>query len=182
MPIFYTAPIFVLILAAIFLGEIFTPIKYLGIAFVILGAILISITRSFRLRLDKAFWFMLVASFCSATSMVITKYLLNYNDFWSVFSYIRFVIMLFVIPVIFKYLPTLKSVVKEHGKKVVVVMAANSSINAIAALMMTLATAVGYVTLTQVLSSVHPFFVLLFTVIVSTFLPKILKEEFTRVP
>lgn len=33
IPLVYLSPLFVLILAAIFLGEIFTPLKYLGIFF-----------------------------------------------------------------------------------------------------------------------------------------------------
>lgn len=41
-PLFYLSPLFILIFAAIFLGEIFTPLKYLGISLLTVGAILIT--------------------------------------------------------------------------------------------------------------------------------------------
>ncbi|MFH1445615.1 MAG: DMT family transporter [Nanoarchaeota archaeon] len=180
IPVFYLTPVFVLIFAAIFLGEVFTPIKYLGIAFLIISAIAVSIRFPFRIRLGKGFWFMLLAAISSAVVAVITKHLLNSADYWTVFAYMKIASIFVLIPVMFLYLPDLVAIGKKHGKKPIIVMAANETVNIFALFLFTIATAVGFVTLVQSLSSVQPFFVLLFAVILSIFFPKILKEEVSK--
>ena len=56
IPLLSLSPLFVLILATIFLGEVFKPLQYLGIFLLVIGAILLS-TKNFKeeIRLSKAF-------------------------------------------------------------------------------------------------------------------------------
>ena len=56
IPLLSLSPLFVLILATIFLGEVFKPLQYLGIFLLVIGAILLS-TKIFKeeIRLSKAF-------------------------------------------------------------------------------------------------------------------------------
>ena len=56
----------------------------------------------------------------------------------------------------------------------------NESLNVVGILLLTIAIAVGYVTLVSALSSVHPFFVLGLAVILSIFYPKALGEEIKK--
>ena len=180
VPLFYLTPLFVLILAAIFLGEIFTPLKYLGIFLLVIGAILISSKNFIKISFGKAFWFMVLSSLALSISAVMTKYLLNFADFWTIFSWTRIGMIFALIPIFYFSFPDLMSTVKEYGKKVVGVMFLNESINVVGVLLITIATAVGYITLVNALSSIQPFFVLSFAVILSIFYPKILKEEISK--
>ena len=177
VPLFYLTPLFVLVFALIFLGEVFTPVKYIGVFLLTIGAILISSRNLLKLSFGKAFWFMILSSFALAINAVITKHLLNFADFWTIFSYIRMGTIIALIPIFYLGFPDLISIVREHGKKVVGVISLNESLNLVGVLFITIATAVSYVTLVNALSSVQPFFVLLFVVILSIFYPKILKEE-----
>lgn len=179
IPLFYFTPLFILALAAIFLGETFTPIKYLGIFLLIIGAILIS-SRKLEITVGKALWFMLLASLLLAINQVITKYLLNFADFWTVFSYTRIGAVFALAPIFYINFPKLVSTVRKHGKKVVVVISMSESLNMVGVLLITIATSIGYVSLVNALSSIQPFFVLLFTITLSAFYPKILKEEIGR--
>ncbi|MBW2966608.1 DMT family transporter [Candidatus Woesearchaeota archaeon] len=177
VPLFYLSPIFVLILAMIFLKEIFAPIKYLGILMLIIGAVLISSRNFFKISFGKAFWFMIFSSFALAVHSVIIKYLLNFADFWTIFSYIRIGTFIALIPIFYLNFKDIKYTVKEHGKKVIGVISINEIINLFGVLFITIAMVSGFVTLVSALSSVQPFFVLFFALALSIFYPKILKEE-----
>jgi len=177
IPLFYLAPFFILILAAIFLGEVFSPIKYLGIFLLIIGAIIISSKNLIEIRLGKVFWLMILSSLVLSIHAVIIKYLLSFADFWTIFSYTRIGTIFALIPIFYFHFPDLVSTVKKHGKKVVAVISLNESLNVAGVLFITIATAIGYVTLVNTLASVQAFFVLLFAIVLSIFYPKILREE-----
>ena len=177
IPLFYLAPLFILILATIFLGEVFTPIKYLGIALLIIGAVFISSKNFVKISLGKPFWFMILATLSIAGNQVITKYLLDFADFWTIFAYTRIGSVFILVPIFYFSFKDLVSTIKEHGKKTVIVMSANETLNLVGVLFITIAASVGFITLVNSLSSIQPFFVLLFTVMLSVFYPKILKEE-----
>jgi len=177
IPLLYLSPLFVSILAAAFLREIFTPIKYLGIFLLVTGAVSISSKNFIKFGFGKAFWFMVVASLTLSLNSVITKYLLNFVDFWTIFSYIRIGAFFALIPIFFFSFKDLKLAVRENGKKTIIVMSLNEILALFAVILITIAMTKGYVTLVNALSSVQPFFVLLIAVILSVFYPKILKEE-----
>ncbi len=176
VPLFYLTPLFILVFAWIFLEEIFTPIKYLGIFLLVAGAIFISSRNFIKLSFGKAFWFMVFASLILSLNAVITKYLLNFADFWTIFSYTRIGAALGLIPVFFTF-PGIISALRKYRKKVIGTMFLNESLNTGSVLLITIATAVGPVTLVNALSSIQLLFVLLFSVILSIFYPEILKEE-----
>jgi len=177
IPFFYLSPLFILILASIFLGEIFAPIKYLGIFFLVIGVFLISLKKITKISFGKAFWLMILSSFSLAINQVITKYLLGFADFWTIFSWTRIGTIVALIPVYFVCFPDLLSTVKEHGKKVISIISLNESLNVVGVIFITVAASIGYITLVNFLSSIQALFVLIFAVFLSIFYPKILKEE-----
>ena len=179
VPLFYLSPVFITILAAIFLAEVFTPVTYIGIALLIIGSILIS-SKRLKINPGSAFWLMILASLSISFTAIITKYLLNFAEFWTIFSYQSIGAFLTTIPVFYFSLPHLLSTIKKHGKKAVVVMSLNEIFNTMGVLLIILAASLGPVTLISALSSLEPFFVLTFSVILSLFLPKILKEEIDK--
>lgn len=180
VPLFYLSPLFILIFAGVFLGEIFTPLKYGGIFLLTIGAILISSDNPLKIRPTKAFWWMLLATISIAINALLTKHLLNFADYWTIFAWTRIGAIIGMIPIAYLYLPELIATVKEHGKRVVVVISTNETLNLLGVLFITIATSIGYVTLVNALSSVQPFFVLLFAVLLSIFYPSILKEELSK--
>ncbi|MBA3064397.1 EamA family transporter, partial [Candidatus Woesearchaeota archaeon] len=180
VPLFYLTSLFVSILAAVFLGEIFTPVKYLGIFLLIIGAILVSSKNFIKFGFGKAFWLMIAASLVLSVNVIITKYLLDFADFLTIFSYIRIGAFFALIPIFCFSFKDLISTVREHGKKVIIVISLNEILNLVGVLLITIAMTKGYVTLVNALSSVQPLFVLLFAVILSVFYPKILKEEIDK--
>jgi len=179
-PLFYLSPFFILVIAGLTLGEVFPPIKYLGILLLIIGAILISMKSLSSFTFGKAFWLMILSSLSLAFSQVLTKHLLNFADFWTVFAYIRVGAFLALVPAIYLNFSELKAIYKESGAKVFEIMSFNESLNLVGVLFITLAATTGFVTLVNALSSIQPFFVLFFTVLLSIFLPSILKEEISK--
>ncbi|MDD5290488.1 MAG: EamA family transporter [Patescibacteria group bacterium] len=179
-PLFNLAPIFVLILAAIFLGEIFSPIKYLGIFSLVMGAILISSKNYLKFSFKKPFWLMMASVISFAITLVITKYLLNSADYWTIFAYIRLGTIGALIPIFYFHFGKLASIVKEHGKKIVGLISINETLNIFGILLFTIAAASGYITLVESLASAESFFLLLITIIISIFYPKVLREDIKK--
>jgi len=177
VPLFYLSPLFILIFAAIFLGEVFTPLKYLGIFLLVIGAILISSKDFSKISFSKVFWWMILSTIALAINQLLIKYLLNFADYWTIFAWERIGAAIGLIPIAYIYFPELVETVRKHGKRVVAVISANETLNLLGILSITIAVSIGYVTLVNVLSSVQPLFVLLFAVILSIFYPSILREE-----
>lgn len=175
--LFNLAPLFVAVLAMLFLGEVFTVSTYLGISLVIVGAVIVSAKKPIRLTFSKAFWFMTLASLFFALDAVIMKYLLHSLDFWTAFAYTRLGAVFAMLPLLAMNTLHLHRAIRKYGQRVLVVIALNESLNVAAVILATVATAIGYVTLVHALTSIQPLFVLLFAVIGSIFYPKLLKEE-----
>jgi len=179
-PLFNLIPLFVVILAAIFLGEVFSSLKYLGILLLVCGAIVVSTNKLLKIRFNKAFWLIMLSNLGFAIDFVITKYLLNFADYWSVFAYIRLSTFIAMIPIIIKYYPSLVFSIKQFGKRTFALMSLNETLNLVAVLLLTIAMVSGFVSLVDSLTALQPFFVLVFAVIASLFFPKILKEEIDK--
>jgi transporter family protein len=177
VPLYYITPLFTLILATILLGEIFTPLKYLGIFLLVAGAMFISAKGSFRPSLGKAFWLIMASSVLISVNSVITKYLLGFSDFWTIYAYMRIGIFLWLIPSYFINFKDISHAIKKHRAKAVSWVSISEFLNLVAIFLSTIAASIGYVTLVGALTSIQPFFVLLITVLMSIYIPKILKEE-----
>ncbi len=108
-----------------------------------------------------------------------TKYLLSFADFWTIFSYERVGAFIGAVPLILLNFHDLVATVKKHGKRVVAVISLNELLNLVGVLFLILATAKGFVTLVNALSSVQPFFVLLISLALTVRYPHIIREEFT---
>lgn len=86
MPLGATAPVFVALLASIFLDERLTIIQWLAIGIVVAGAILISYKYDEYGKShfhSRSFWIMLASSFLFAIGDVTNKYALGYITFWN---------------------------------------------------------------------------------------------------
>lgn len=175
--LFFINSLFVLTIALIFLGENFTAVKYLGIFLLTAGTILISTKNSVKPSFGKSFWFIILAALASAICAVITKYLLNFSDFWTIFAFARIGTIIVLVPVFYFNFPEILSDAKRIGMKSLSIISANEILNLIGVLFITVASVVGPVTLVKSISSTYPFFVFVFVVVLSIFYPKIIREE-----
>lgn len=178
VPLFHLTPLLIALLAAFTLGEVFTPIKYLGVVCLVAGALLISLKKITHLSVGPGFWFILLADCAIATTEVITKYLLNQHiDFWTVFAYVRLGTGLALVPYCILNVANLKALYKNTPGLTLSVIAANQMLNLTGIFFLTLASLIGYVTLVNAASSVQSLFVLLLATIISVTHASILKEE-----
>ncbi len=174
---FRITPLFVLIFSVFLFNEIFSFSKYLGIILLILGSILISFKKSVKLTFGKSFRFIIIAAIFSALNTIITKYLLNFTDFWTVFAYLRIGVFVVLIPFFYWNFSELMLIIKKRNKKIIGLISLNELLNLFGILFITIAISLNSATLVSALSSIYPFFVLVFAVILSVFYPHILKEE-----
>jgi len=177
VPLMFLSPLFVAVLAGIFLGEVFSLIKYAGVAALIGGASLISIRFPYRFGPGRAFWYMILAAFSISVYFTIMKYLLRIWDYWRVFGLTRIAMTGLMIPLFLLYFVDLRETLRDYGGRVVGIMALDQNIALAANLFLTVAAAAGPITLVNALASTQPFFVLLFTVLLSRFIPRLLWEE-----
>jgi bacterial/archaeal transporter family protein len=178
VPLFNLGPLFILILATIFLGEIFSPVKYAGIFLLVAGSVLIAVKKD--IKFGKAFPLMMGCLVASAIGNVITKYLLGFADYWTIFAYLRFAGVIAALPLVYLHHKDLIATTKKYGKRVVVSIFTSEVLAVIALFVFTIAVSLGPVTLVNSIGALQPLFVLMITVLFSMFLPHILKEEIDR--
>ncbi|NOR14510.1 MAG: EamA family transporter [Candidatus Aminicenantes bacterium] len=180
VPLLFLSPLFTAVLAFIFLDETFTYQKYLGVFAVILGALLVSSRFPLAIRISRPLWFMIISALSISVHYVLAKYLLGFADYWSVFALTRLVMSAATIPLFFRHASDLKSTLEKHSWKVVGVMALDQYIALGAILLLFVAAAGGPISLVMAVASIQPFFVLLFTVLLSLFWPQLMKEGIAR--
>ena len=179
IPLFYLNVILIAVIAAAFLGEIFTFSTYIGIFLMIIGAVLISSRSISKISVGKAFWLMMFAVIFSAANNILMKYLLDFADFWTIFSYSRIGFFIAAIPLIYFGISELTGET-ENRKKTIAIITASELLGIVGSVSITAATAIGYVTLVNAIGSLQPFFLLVLTGMLSRFFPKILKEETSK--
>lgn len=183
VPLFNVSPLFILVLATIFLGEVFTPGKYLGIALLIIGSVLITLRKiesKRRFHWGTSMWLMLGCLITGAIVQVITKYLLRFADYWSIFGYLRLSNAIILIPFLLITWKELVATTKKHGNRVVGFITLSEALAVAALLVFTIAISLGPVTLVNSVGALQPLFVLAITIIFSRFFPHIMKEEIDK--
>jgi len=177
VPLSYLSPLFVSFLAALFLGEVFPPQKYLGVALLVAGALFISSRKRLSLRPGRAFWLMVLSAICLAGYLTLTKRLLAEVDFWSAFALVRLAMFLLLVPFYVRHRKETVSVLRTQSRRVLLTMALSEVLALAALLFGTIAMSAGPVTLVAALASVQPFFVLAYALFLSHFFPAVLREE-----
>ncbi|MCK5333531.1 MAG: hypothetical protein KAJ24_03385, partial [Candidatus Aenigmarchaeota archaeon] len=145
----------------------------------IVGAVLVSSRSISKISVGKSFWLMMLAVVFSAANNVLTKYLLDFADFWTIFSYSRIGFFIAAIPLFYFGISELVGITKNR-KKTIAIITTSELLGTAGSVSITAATAIGYVTLVNAIGSLQPFFLLILTVLLSTFFPKIIKEETSK--
>ena len=182
-PLFQFIPIFVVFLSALFLNEILSAQKYFGIALVVVTSILISYRKTGNGNsLSSAFKLMIPFSFILSVYTILLKFLLGYLDYWSIFFWM-IIGSFFGVLLLLSFSKPRKEfteTVPPIGSRTFFVALAGEGVYVLGALCSLVATSLGYVSLVSVLSGLQHFFVVVYVLVLSLFVPKILKEEINR--
>lgn len=80
--LFAIGKIFIPILSFYILGDILTPIQYIGFFLIISASVVLNLKKGFSLKLNKAFYLMFLASFLLSCRVILAKFALNSDDIW----------------------------------------------------------------------------------------------------
>jgi transporter family protein len=182
--VYLTSPIFVAMLAVIFLSETLSPVHWSAICLTIAGAILISVQRTGtagRPVLHRSFLWLLLAALLSAGGQFLSKMAVEDMEFWNLF-----VVRTLALTVACVVLPFRPSVLAETrgmlsspgGAALLIVNEAAIAFGAV--FLMLLAISLGPVSLVATVMSSRPLIVLTITVVLNSRMPGMLDEVLDR--
>jgi uncharacterized membrane protein len=182
--LFYIGPVFTLILAAILLKENLTSSMYVGVLLLVLGAISISYKKieGKGTVISPALGLLLLCSFILSVYEVLTKYVLGSFDltsflFW---EFVGFVIVAFLTFTSPRIRHNFFTGVKGMSRPVLFWRFANTYMSLAALILYFAAMSIGLASLVSGATSFEPFFVLVFALFFSFFVPRVLKEDIGR--
>lgn len=185
------APIFTLLFSVLFIKEVLNFNEYLAFILLFISGILSStkfdiektcpskLQRS-GIKISLAFWDMILFAITVSTSAVMMKYIFDQANFWQCMIWIVIgeIISSIIISILFKK-PLLKIffLTAVKGK---ILLIFNEILSSSALITYSIALTLGSVSLIGALSSTNPIFVFLIALLISIFIPKILKEEIDK--
>jgi len=181
--VYQTAPVFVAIIAVIFLKENLTIWQWLAILVTVLGAVLISLKRTGAGTASVGVWFfvMIVASVFFGAGLSLTKVALDEMSFWNVFAYrgIGTAIPLMLLPITAKTAKeTIMFIKNVKGLSIIIF---SEGVLAFGALWFsTVAIDKGPVSLATAVMSTRPLFTVLLAALLSLTYIRILAEPLDR--
>ena len=183
IPIVYTYPIFVAIMATQLLGETLYYLEWLAITIVVAGAVMVSVRRAPSgsiTWLGKPFLLLFGSSLLLATADIATKYALAYISFWNMFWLSAFCmsgifILVSIRPSVFRQLSSLKQRNSALG-----LVAVGETLALLAILLVFWALERGPVSLVSTIASSRPIFVVIFALILSRVSPVFLEWQPSR--
>lgn len=182
-PVYQTFPIFVAILAVIFLNESLSLLHWLAILLTVSGAVLISLKRSTtnrRLALGRSFFLLMLASLSVGVGQTVTKVALEELSLWQTLAVRSFGMALVILPL--SYRPHLWGEVRKvfSNPAAIGVLLLTEAIVAPAAVVLTVwAVQLGPVSLASTLSATRPLFVFVYSALLSTRFWRLLDEPIT---
>lgn len=182
-PLFQFIPIFVVVLSVLFLGEILSIQRYFGIALIVVTSLLISYRKTDNGNsLSSAFKLMIPFTAILAVYTVLNKYLLGYLDFWSVFFWMMIGSWFGVVLMLGFSTPREEfvSTVSHLGKRTFLIVFFGEGTYILGTIFSLIATSMGYVSLISALAGLQHFFVFVYVLLLSLFVPRILKEEMNK--
>ena len=174
IPIIYSYPVFVAVMAVPLLGETLGHLQWLAIIIVVMGAMVVSAEKSpvgNHGWLGRTTLYLFLTGLLFAGADVITKYVLSYISFWHGYAFAAFCIAA-VFLIFSMRTQTLKQLRDMKQKKVTLTMLfANEIIAPSAVILSYWAMQNGPVSLVSTIVGSRPVFVFIYTLILSRILP-----------
>ncbi|MBT7241055.1 MAG: DMT family transporter [Candidatus Diapherotrites archaeon] len=176
IPLLNLIPIWVLIFATIFLGEVLTQIQYFGILILVIGAALISIKKGTKYTLTLGVPVMVISTLFYGGQYIFWGLATTEISFWTVFFFSALGhgvcnLILFIIKKD-EIITNLKKF-KKHSA----ISGFGEILSAFGDLLLILAFSIGLISLTSAVTAIQPLILLVFAIALSVLWPKILKEE-----
>ena len=181
--LFQLIPVFVALLSVIFLNELLSSQKYLGIIIIVFASIIISYKKTNgKTAFSKALKYMIPFGLIIAIYTILQKYLLNYFEFWSLFFW-SVIGALLGITILLSFKKPRKqfiTTIPKVGKKGLFITFIGEGIYVAGTLLSLLALSSTQASIASALFGLQPFYIFFFSLFLSLFLPKILSEELTK--
>jgi uncharacterized membrane protein len=178
-----SAPIIVLFLSLIFLKESLDINKYLGIVMLVSSTFLASYKKSGKkFRLSGELATLLLFVFGTACVSVLTKYTLNFTDYWNFFFWSIVGgeigrLMLLSHPRIRKNFMKMSLSI---GRNAWIAIAVAYVLNFVGLLSYYIAVSLGKISIVYSFNSANPLILFVYTLILTNFMPHTLKEDVSR--
>jgi drug/metabolite transporter (DMT)-like permease len=180
--LFQLIPVFVVFLSVIFLNEVLGMQKYFGIFLIVVASILVSYKKSGSKPFSSALKFMMPFGVIIAAYTISDKILLGHLDYWSLFFWN--VLGTFCGVMLLLSLPKLRKetgkIIIAAGKKAVFTTFIGEGLYVIGTICSLVALSLVDASLASSLFGLQPFYVFFYTLFLSIFLPRILKEEISK--
>ena len=180
--LFQLIPVFVVFLSVIFLNEILGIQRYLGIGLIVTASILISYKKADKKPFSGALKFMIPFGILIAAYTITDKTLLSYLDHWTVFFWNLLgtflgALFLLILP---KPRTEIIKTTSTVGKKAIFTTFAGEGLYVIGTICSLIALSLADASLASSLFGLQPFYVFFYAIILSLFLPRILKEKINK--
>lgn len=178
--LFQLAPVFVLTLSFLILGEVLTKNHLIGFLFLLSAGVIVSYKRvENSFKLSKAFYLMLISAIFGAISFVAAKHIFNVTGFWSAFLWLRLsgftaLSVLFIPSIRNQFAETVKNMKNKIKLLLSFKMLIDFSAFIFAGLAIIYAPAIALIS--ALASSALPILVFMLTLITSLYFPKLIKE------
>lgn len=183
------APIFVFILASLFLGEILSFNQILGFFIIVIGGIIasyeISLLKHIHYLNKKLLVGAIFSGFCFAMSQILVKYIFNNIDFFDGFiirglgAFLASLTLLFY-PPYFKQIKESLVSQKEKKAKSALAFLVSQFAGFLSFVLINYAIYLNSVSLVNALSGAQYVFLFILVIILSLFYPRILKEDLDK--
>ncbi|MCX6801037.1 MAG: EamA family transporter [Candidatus Diapherotrites archaeon] len=174
----FVFPVFVALLATIFLGEQLSPLKWFGMVAIVVGVILASIKKfDKKIIFSSVLGLIILSAFFEGIVEILDKVLLSEMNFWhvSAFTYIFLSLFSFSFLLKKKNFGDFKKFVGD--KKILAFVGLKELIAMGGFFAFLIAASTTDVSVVSALFATQPFFVLVFAIISTIFFPKFLKES-----
>jgi drug/metabolite transporter (DMT)-like permease len=179
-PIIGTSPVFVALLAMIFLGETLFWQQWLAIIAIVIGVILISFKWDVRGSIHfhwKPFLILILVSLLWAIANVTNKYALGYISFWNS-SGLIFMFSALIFMAMFLRKQALRDIASLKNKRQTIGLAlGNQVLVMVGATLSFWATQLGSVSLAAAILNSRPLFVFIFAALIGRFAPNFIIHE-----
>lgn len=176
-------PILVTIMAGIFLKEVFGFQRYVGIFLLVISGLLISYKKvGKKISVIKSLKLIILLILIWSSIQVIEKFVVGEIGNWSIYFWINVGLFLSILPLFL-----IKSITKEFvgslkkiGRRGLSTLATAQCVSACSSVSYYIAISLGPVSMVSAIGSLQPFFVLIYSVLLTIFVPKFLKEDLSR--
>jgi drug/metabolite transporter (DMT)-like permease len=176
-------PILVTIMAGIFLKEVFGFQRYVGIFLLVISGLLVSYKKEGKkISIIKSLKLIILLIIIWSCIQVTEKFVVDKIGNWSIYFWINVGLFLSILPIILIKTITKNFVnsFKKIGKRGLSTLVVAQCVSVCSSVSYYIAISLGPVSMVSAIGSLQPFFVLIYSVLLTIFVPKFLKENLNK--